>query len=131
MNERDNALLIGGEDERCAIVEVHTNRLVRESITHTILISVVDPRRDEDALLRQIYIVPRITEKQALRIRIEHRTERLRRRIESVDIACSGHRLAEAPPDDPVQPVSTRHGSGVRGFFCRKSLSRACVSDTV
>ena len=81
-NERDNALLVSGEDERRAVVEVHTDRAVRESIAHTILITVVDPGRDEYARLRQVYIVAWITKKQALRERIEGSTEGLRRCIE-------------------------------------------------
>ena len=49
---RENTLLVGGKDESCAIVEVYADRPIRESIAHTILITVVDPRRDEHALLR-------------------------------------------------------------------------------
>ena len=81
-----NALFVCGEDERCAVVEVHTDGSVREGIPHTILITVVNPRRDEHAFLGQIYIVARVTEKEALRVRIERSTERLCRRIESVDL---------------------------------------------
>jgi hypothetical protein len=60
MRERTH---VSGQDERCAVVEVHTNRPVREGIAHTILITVVDPRRDEDVFLRQVCIVARATEK--------------------------------------------------------------------
>ena len=57
-----NALFVGGEDERCAVVEVYTDESVRGGIPHTILITVVNPRRDEHASLGQIYIVARVTE---------------------------------------------------------------------
>ena len=65
-----NALFVGGEDQRRAVVKVYTDGSVREGIPHTILIRVVHPRRDEHAFLRQIYIVARVTEKEALRVRI-------------------------------------------------------------
>ena len=67
---------------------------------HAILITLVDPRRAEDALLRQIYVVARVKEKQTLRVRIEGRRECLCSRIESVNLGrgggrrCSGRSVA-------------------------------------
>ena len=110
MKCEDNALLIGGEDGRYAVVEVHTDRPIREGIVHTIFIAEVDPRHDEHAILRQIYIVAQVTEKRALRVRIKGCTERLCCRMESVHfgrgVVADVGLIAAAPSHhDPARPV--------------------------
>ncbi len=81
----DDALLVSGEDERRAVVEVHANRAVRQCIAHTVLVTIVDPGRDEYPLLGHVHVVAWVTEEQALRICIEGRTKRLGRCIEAVN----------------------------------------------
>lgn len=86
----------------------YTDRPVHEGMAHAIPITVVDPRRAEDALLRQIYVVARATEKKTLRVCIEGRTECLCSRLNplTLGVVADIGVVAAAPPDgDPARPV--------------------------
>jgi hypothetical protein len=87
---RSDALLISSKDESRAVIEMHPNRPVRERVAHTILIAIVNPGCDKDSLLRQIYIIARITEQLSLRQRIECSTQCLGCSVESIYLGRPG-----------------------------------------
>ena len=112
---------------RCAIVEVHTDRPVRGGIAHTILITVVNPRRDGHA--------PSGRSTSSLGSRKSKPCEYVSKAVQSVSAAASnpltlgmgvvpdvGVVVAAAPPDDLAQPVII--SSCGNAYLCRCNSPR-------
>jgi hypothetical protein len=81
---KGDGLLIGGEDERRAVVKVYTNRSVREGIAHAVLIAIVNPGRDKNPLLWQIYVIAWVAKQLPPPEGIKRYRERFGRGVESV-----------------------------------------------
>ena len=76
--------LIRAQNERCAVVEVHTDATIRKRIAHAVLVAVVHPAHDEHSFVGQRKDAFGYTEDTANSLRLEGRRQRLRSSIETI-----------------------------------------------